>query len=178
MITQVKTNWNFIALPFNQSINKTEIMVTMNNVTYTWTDAVAAGIISDYLFGWDRNAQSYHFANTLEPGYGYWVYAYEACELKAPSMGTMFDGYITHVKQKWNIIGLPNDEPMNKTDITVTYLGMEYTWSDAVAAGIISDYIFNWDRTGQTYTFADTLEPGYSYWMYAFSECTLKNDQI
>jgi hypothetical protein len=50
-----------------------------------WSDAVTSGIISDYVFGWDRNTQSYIFTDTFEPGESYWIYAYQPCVLKKAS---------------------------------------------------------------------------------------------
>jgi len=173
-ISLLLEGWNFVSLPFNQSINKGSLLVNVDGFDHTWSDAVAAGYVNDYVFGWDRSGQAYMFADTLAPGYGYWMYTYESCELKAPTASTLSDGYITGLESYWNIIGMPDDVPLNKTDIIVNYDGSDYTWDDAVTYGYINGNIFGWDHTGQSYTFSDILEPGYAYWMYAYYDCTLK----
>jgi hypothetical protein len=57
-------------------------MITYNEIDYTWADAVSEGIVNNYIFGWDRDTQSYNIADTLEPGYAYWLYSYYPCILK------------------------------------------------------------------------------------------------
>jgi hypothetical protein len=175
-IAALSEGWNFVALPFNQSINKENLVVNYEGMDHDWSDAVSDGYVSDYLFGWDRLLQSYQFADTLIPGYGYWVYAYDECELKAPIFDVNFEGYITVVEENWNMIGLPNNAPMNKADVMINHEGTDYSWSDAVSNGYISDYIFCWDSLLQSYTFSDIIDPGYGYWFYAYYCCKLKEN--
>jgi len=174
IITNLSNNWNFVSLPFNQSSNKTDIIVEYADANYTWYGAVTNGYINDYVFGWNRTFQSYNFAYTLEPGYGYWLYAYEPCELWVEKITITPDDYITDLEADWNIVGVPYNRPVNKTDILVN----DISWSDAVTAGIINDHVFGWDRSGQSYNFADTFMPGYAYWMYAYQPCTLKKTNV
>jgi len=54
---------------------------------------------------------------------------------------------------------------LTKTDVS---------WNTAVSNGWISDYVFGWDRSGQSYNFADMFMPGHAYWMYAYQPCTLR----
>jgi len=172
-ITNMQNNWNFISLPFNQSVNKADVIVNNAGINYTWSDAVSNGYISDYIFGWNRVTQGYGFADTFEPGYGYWIYAYGISGLWAENISVTTDVFITSVKENWNIIGAPDLENIDKTDIIVKYSGTDYSWSDAVSNGYISDFIFGWNRTTQGYEFSDTLENGFSYWMYAYFDCIL-----
>jgi len=173
-ISDLLDNWNFVSLLFNQSVGKPDLIVNYEGTNYNWSNAVSNGYISDYIFGWNRVSQGYEFVDTFEPGYGYWIYSYENCELLAPETSMNFDGYITDIKANWNIFGLPNDQSANKTDIIVNYDDTDYNWSDAVSNGYINDYIFGWNRVSQGYEFADTLTPGYSYWMFAYQPCNLK----
>ena len=168
-ITDLSSNWNFVALSLNQSINKTDLIVKYNAADHSWTDAVSDGYVSDFIFGWDRLGQSYTFNSALEPGYGYWIYVYNPCQLWIPIMSTNSDNYITDIEQNWNIVGLPDDENVSKGDLIIDGI----SWADAVTGGYISDYIFGWDRLGQSYTFTDALEPGYAYWIYAYVSCNL-----
>jgi len=178
IITEVQVSdlfnqWNFISLPFNQSVSKNNLIINYNGTDYNWSDAVAASIVNDYIFGWNRDSQTYEFANILTPGFGYWLYAYDGCELRAESVTILPDTYITNIKQSWNIIGVPNDQNISKSNIIVDYSGTNYIWADAVTAGIVNNYVFGWSRATQSYNFADAFEPGYGYWMYAYYDCTL-----
>jgi hypothetical protein len=178
-VTLLTNNWNFISLPFNQSISKTDLVVSTGGNSYSWNNAVSSGIINEYLFGWNRIGQNYIFAETLEPGYGYWIYAYDNCEIWVENVTATLDTYITNLEKNWNIVGVSYDQSVNKNDLTVNYAGMDYTWTDAINAGIINDYVFGWDRTGQYYTFANTFEPGKAYWVYSYEDCILsRSDSI
>ena len=75
-------NWNLIAIPFNESIVKTDITVTYNETDYNWWDAVNEGIIVGFIYGWDEIVQGYEFVDVLHPGKGYWMYAYFNCNLE------------------------------------------------------------------------------------------------
>ena len=169
-ITNLTSNWNLISLPFNQTVDKINITIHHFNNNYTWSEAVSNGYISDFIFNWNRSSQSYIFTYSLDQGYGYWFYAYEPCELWAHNIILVSDDYITDIENGWNIVSLPYDSPVDKTDILVDSV----PWITAVDNGWISDYVFGWSRTGQGYIFSDTLMPGYAYWLYAYQPCTLK----
>jgi len=169
-VTDLLNNWNFVSLPFNQSVSKTDLIVKYGTLEYTWSESVSYGYVSDFIFGWDRPGQYYTFNDALEPGYGYWLYAYEPCELWVENITITSDDYITGLEADWNIVGVPHDQPVDKTNILVN----DISWADAVTAGSINEYVFGWDRTGQSYNFADTFMPGYAYWVYAYQPCVLK----
>jgi len=173
LICPLLNSWNFVALPFNQSVSKTNLIVSYGSTEYSWADAASLGYVSNYIFNWNRNIQSYEIEDILEPGEGYWVYTYEPCVLKAPVFNINFDGYITDLKQNWNMIGLPNNVPAGKSILQINYNGMTYSWADAVSAGIVTNVIFGWDEITQSYIVTDTLEPGSAYWIYAYNDCTL-----
>jgi len=175
-ISQLKPGWNFVSLPFNQTIDKSYLIVNYEGTNYNWAEATSPSngpMVSSYLFGWNRDTQSYIFADTLEPGYGYWVYSYMDIELKAPVFSVNFDGYITTLKSGWNVIGIPNNLPEDKVDIIVESGGTEYTWAEAIdpANGpIIESYLFGWDNIAQSYIFSDTLNPGDALWLYSYED--------
>ncbi len=177
-VTFLSTNWNFISLPFNQSVDKTDFVVNCEGTYHTWFEAVSDGIISDYVFGWDRDSQGYTFVDTLGSGYGYWVYASESCELWIENISITSDEYVTHLEENWNIVGMPQNQSANKIDIIVNYNSSDHTWTEAISDGIVNDYVFGWSRIGQSYSFIDTFEPGYSYWIYAYQPCTLKKTNV
>jgi hypothetical protein len=127
-------------------------------------------LINSYMFGWNRTLQSYYFEINLNPGFGYWFYAYEPCDILVQYDNISIDSYITNLEAGWNAISLPYNQLVNKTEIFID----DVPWNIAVSNGLISDFVFGWDRNTQSYNFADTLMPGFAYWMYAYQSCTLK----
>jgi len=185
-VTNISSGWNFIALPFQTnefsppiSKNQLQIKASGGITTYDWATAVSEGLVSDYLFGWDKVYQTYVFSNELEPGNGYWLYAYEDCTVSLVNISIEPSTVITTVEQNWNVISAASDQSLTKNDIIVHFNGTDYTWADATSGTypldgpIISDYFFGWSSTSQTYVFSDILEPGYAYWMYAYEPCML-----
>jgi len=85
-----------------------------------------------------------------------------------------FDGRISSVVAGWNVVGLPYNDPVLKSELLVDVGGIEYSWVDAVGAGLVSDVLFGWDVVGQSYVFSDELGIGDGYWLYAFSDLLLK----
>jgi len=82
-ITSLSEKWNMFSTPFDYSVNKADIIVEYDGTDYTWADAVSGGIVADALFGWDRTAtpQQYKSYDILDPGCGYWLWAYYECVL-------------------------------------------------------------------------------------------------
>ncbi len=77
-ITEVKSNWNIISIPYYLDIEKTDLLVD----DVLWDTAVSNGWVSDYVFGWNELGQSYVFSDVFEPGQAYWLYSYQECQLK------------------------------------------------------------------------------------------------
>ncbi len=176
LITELKHNWNFVSLPTNLSVNTSEIIVFYNDAFITWQEAIDNGIISQYIFGWNRTLQSYQFDDTLIPGYGYWIYAPEDCELWTFNYERNLDGYITHLKADWNVLGSSCDYPLDKDILIINHNGSNYNWTEIVNMGIVSDFVFGWDNVGQSYLFSDTFDEGSCYWMFVYQECILKRE--
>jgi len=168
-------DWNIISVPFNRSYDKSNITVEYLDVNYTWTDAVTAGIIIDFFYGWNRSAQNYETKDALEPGEGYWIYSYYNCSFWITGEKNN-DDYITNLLANWNMVGSPYDDPIEKQNLTIIYDETTYSWSDAVTAGIIIDFIYKWNASAQNYETTDVLAPDLGYWMYAYYDCTLKKD--
>jgi hypothetical protein len=174
LVINASKGWNLISIPFNLSTNLSTITIKYCNISYNWSEAIVQNIISGSIFGWNRQYQSYFIGSELQPGHGYWMYAYDPCEMWVQHISIQSDNFITDIMKNWNVISIPSNQLVDKTDIIVEYLGTDYTWSDAVTAGLVSDYLFSWNRPGQTYGFADMFQPGYSYWMYSYEACRLK----
>ena len=181
IITTTLPSWNFISVPFNQTITKTNLFIRYEDNDYTWSEAAAQGFIISAIFYWNRTDQIYDSTNILNPGEGYWMYAYYECEIWATELGPMVtDDYITSLKYTWNIIGLPTNEPLSKTSLSVIYDGEVYNWTQATTnqnptnSPLILSFIYDWIRSNQIYEPTDSLNPGYAYWMYAYEACILK----
>jgi hypothetical protein len=183
-ITMVLTGWNFVSLPFNQTISKTNLIVIYQGTEYTWAQAVTAGHVIDTIFKWNRTStpQTYELTDTLTPGHGYWIYAYHTCNIWATNLNPMVStAYITTLSVKWNIFGVPVNQNVNKTSLIVNYLGVDYTWTQATTndnptgGPIVVKDLFGWNRnTPQGYLLSDILNAGHSYWIYSYYTCILK----
>lgn len=89
----------------------------------------------------------YNLADTLTPGKGYWN------KLKFPVLyfaGNIFSSLITNVNQEWNIIGSISF-PIPITNIT------------SQPEGILRSPFYGYTSSG--YKVADTIKPGYGYWV-------------
>jgi len=95
------------------------------------------------------------------------------CELIAAIVSYFMIDYQVFVDNYWNLISLPANESINKTDLIIRYNGSEYSWDAAVSNDYIVDYIFGWDQINQSYIFADILKPGYGYWIFGKVSCNL-----
>jgi parallel beta-helix repeat protein len=82
IITTLKPKWNMMSAPYDHPITKNMVTITSNNTEYTWSEAVTNHIISDTVFGWEAQNQTYVFASSFEPGKCYWMYAFEECVIK------------------------------------------------------------------------------------------------
>jgi len=175
-ITNTSVGWNFISTPYNQQLDSYEFFYKYDGYYYDWALATMdfnptnSPLINSFMFGWNRTQQTYTFESNLDPGYGCWMYAYQPVEIWIQEDTAPVDDNITDLEQGWNIVGVPHDQPVNKTNILVD----DVPWITAVGNGWISDFVFGWSRTGQSYIFADTFMPGYAYWMCAYQPCVLK----
>ena len=172
----IDMGWNFISFPINQSVNNAYLIINFNESDISWTQATTndnptgSPIVDPNIFGWNRNVQSYTANNVFNPGYGYWLYCYQPCEIWIQNTMITSDSYITTIEPNWNIVSIPNDEPVNKADILVN----DTVWADAVVAGLIDDNMFGWNSTIQSYNLAAMINPGEADWMYAYQPCILK----
>ena len=81
MLSILSSGWNMISIPYCQSFDKSGILVSNDNDTYTWSEAVTLGIVDNNIFGWDATNQTYLISDIMDPYLGYWLYAYESCIL-------------------------------------------------------------------------------------------------
>ena len=157
-----------------------------NGDYYSWLNATTSNnptgspLIDPNTFGWDRSGQTYELGSTFDPGYGYWVFSYQTCELLA-DVNALPTNQITDLEPNWNLIGIPTDEPISKSGVIVNYDGSDYTWAEATTSSnptgspLLDPNIFGWDSLGQTYEMIDTFEPGKAYWLFSYQSCTMRS---
>jgi hypothetical protein len=167
--------WNLFSLPVNQSFQKENITIRYLGEGHTWESAVENHTIVDFVYDWYTNIQDYNTTNILNPGEGYWLYAYEACDLVISSKINS-DGYITDVYPGWNLIGLPFNSSLAKENLYFYYDEMDHTWESAVENNTVLPFIYGWDESIQNYDFTDILYPERGYWIYVNEHCILKRE--
>ena len=84
-ITSLSEDWNVVGCPQNNEVSKSMIEVTQDGSVYSWQDAVNAGILNEYVFGWNSLSQSYTFSDVFTPGSAYWMYTFLPCKLRTNS---------------------------------------------------------------------------------------------
>jgi PKD repeat protein len=175
-VTSINSGWNFISVPVNRSIPLSNLIIKKNESYYNWSEASSSNnplgipLIESTIFGWNRGMQLSDIVNSLNPGYGYWLYSYKQLDVSITDDPVSIPTTITTLKQKWNNIGIPYNQPVNKNDILIN----DTLWSQAVIIGWIDDNIFSWDSTSQTYTLETVFHPGKAYWLYAYQQCMME----
>jgi subtilisin family serine protease len=170
----LEEKWNIAALPFDQSIFKEYGIIKFNNSYYTWNNAVNNSIIVGILKNWNRSLQDYENLNYFYPGYGYWTFSNETCDMLFFENSSTDTINITECLDDWNLIGLPFDISLSKEQIIVVNNSIEYNWSEAVDEGIIDDHISDWVERKQRYVYVNTLHPNRGYWVFSYyDDCIL-----
>jgi hypothetical protein len=82
-ITDLLSKWNVMGLPYATSLAQTALDIVYSGTHYTWAEATTGAdpIILGFIYGWDSSSQMYAVQTTIEPGQGYWMYAYHDCSL-------------------------------------------------------------------------------------------------
>ena len=81
--------------------------------------------------------------------------------------------YMIPLSEEWNFVSFLVNESVAKSDINVRYLGVNYSWQDAVTGGIIVNLIYGWSPSLKNYYVSDVFDPGAGYWVYAYEACHL-----
>lgn len=175
-ISNVLPGWNFMSAPYNHTQDTHEFLFKYDGFYYNWTHATSdlnptgSSLVNQFLFGWNRTQQTYIFSRNLEPGFGYWMYAYKPCKLWNQYDTIPEDKFITTLQPGWNTISIPFDQAIGKEDILVDAVN----WTTAVSNGWVSNFVFGWNRSEQYYDFSNVCVPGEAYWVYAYISCELK----
>ena len=165
--------WNFVSLPVDRIVDKTNLKIWNGSELLLWPDAVSNNIVNSYMFGWNRSTQSYSFSDKFAPGSGYWMYANDVSEIWIED-NTKLNPEITLFEKDWNMAGISANQTVNFSELMIRYNATDYSWMDAVNMSIINNYVFGWDSVGQSYVFSTQFTPGQAYWFYTFQQCMLK----
>jgi hypothetical protein len=78
-ITELQTNWNIVGLPFNTTLSKNDLVIYHNGTSYNWSEATTGPepFILGFIYEWNPVSQGYLLSDVLQPGKGYWMYAYD-----------------------------------------------------------------------------------------------------
>jgi len=170
--------WNLFSIPFNHSINKSDIIVRWNNTDLTWEAAVAGGIIIDYFYGWNDTTQQYELNTEFQPQTAYWIWAYYDCSFLLTNQNNT-DHYLTHLNTSWTLIGNPTQNIVPLSTIQILYNTTYYSWQNATSnnnelgTSLLLNFLYLWDKTSQGYSPHDYLTPGEGFWTYCYYPCTL-----
>jgi subtilase family serine protease len=80
----LQAGWNMIGDPFNASIPLQNVTFNDGSETFAQGTANANPLIYPTLYSYTAGSSSYTSANSLSPGLGYWVYAYQATTMDVP----------------------------------------------------------------------------------------------
>jgi hypothetical protein len=88
--------------------------------------------------------------------------------------------YVTTISKNWNYISIPLNTSYNKYDLLIYHNDNKYTWDESTTNNnptgqpFLNSFIFDWDRSLQTYIFTDILQPGHGYWIYGYQPCEIR----
>ena len=82
------TGWNMIGVPRPNTVSVADLTLSYAGQSYTFAAAAEAGLIVNSLFTYQAGDTTYESMTgstaTLQPYYGYWLYAYHPCTLVFP----------------------------------------------------------------------------------------------
>ncbi len=168
--------WNFVSIPCDWMY----VGGTLIN-GYTWENATTnnnptgSPIIIPTFFSWDKNAQSYFIVHMDGLGGntdGTWIFSYTSCDIEFLVLNIPL-GWDVDLRQGWNTLGGLWYDYMTKNDFVIDW---NYTWGEAVSLGLISDYVFGWHSSSQSYYFPYEFNTYEAYWIFAYEDCILEDN--
>ena len=127
--------WNLVSIPFyNPSAGASSI--------FPW--AIAGPL------GYDASSGSYYYAESIQPGAGYWVFSLS--DMDIPMVGEPISRYVFPVQRGWNLVGATIDSiPVDTVSISPS-------------GSVIS--LFEFDATTRNYLPSSVLAPCKGYWIF------------
>ena len=126
--------------------------------------------------GWNYTIKDDHELNLtdLKPGVGYVIDGEESFTLEIPGKPVELP-YLVELQEGWNLIGVPVNETVQVSNVTVRANHKRYTYSKAVEEGIVSAFLWTY-RDGRWVHLEKngSMIPGEAYMMEAALECKLE----
>ncbi len=154
---QLSPGWSLIAAPLIPSTN------TFSSVIFDDASGATYAMAHDQATGYEIQSSS----DAVEQARGYWLGTDTAFTWDLDGSRDLNEIHFP-INEGWNLIGNPLWFPSHVNGIMVVSSGTEYSWGDAVAAGIISDELLTWDGAGSTYTGTLELNAWNGYWLACY----------
>jgi len=177
IITNIKAN------PNPQQVNKS-VNISCDIIEYDEVDKVKVHITypDNSTHNETMLGGSYYYSAiySLIGTYTYYIWVNDTSENINISSNYSFDivesiviHYNISLQQGWNLISLPFNQSVDIENVTINYLGMNYTWNQAVENSTVLPFIYRWDAETQNYGFTDIINPGEGHWLYANNACDM-----
>jgi hypothetical protein len=138
-------------------------------------DTSLGGVITDqapgfsYMFSYQAESLRYTVAPATEGASqtaGYWIANTVGYEWTMAGERDL-NWVLTPLAPGWNLVSYPMwfNGPLNGVEVLSG--GANYTWDEAVDAGIINPTVYGYDSDQDNYVVAETLEPWNGYWVRA-----------
>ncbi|MFH2051548.1 MAG: choice-of-anchor D domain-containing protein [bacterium] len=135
----------------------------------TWDDVLFDDLPgTGYLFSYE-GAAGYAQVEASDPvvrGQGLWVATTDAAAWTMTGV-RVEEPLAVELRQGWNLVGYPLWFPASVAGLTVEKDGISYTWAGAVAAGLVSPQVYDYDPVLGDYVLTVGLEAWRGYWIAA-----------
>ena len=162
-----------------------EFIIRINESFCSWYAACAewnpsgSSILDVNVFSWGRIEYYYDIVDEMNPGYAYWLYCHQPCEVWVEPIISSYDTFVTELQPGWNLLSNDYIISLEKQYLLVEYNATLYDWSNATSSNnptgspLLDITMFGWDSTMQIYSLSDELVPGQGYWSYAYQNCKI-----
>ena len=179
-ITDLFEGWNYISLPFEESITTDDLLVVFKGKVLSWEEALLEKIICQDPLTINKVTGAMEMTDFLQPGNGYMIKSQRdhitllVNQVDLPESESMITPLPLAI---WQLFGLPFSHEVTIGDLIFVYRGKEYNFKEAVKQGYVYGVIYNFNRETQRYEFLmdddEILKPGYGYYIQ-----TLQNSLI
>ena len=138
-----RQGWNMFSLPVNKITTKDELLRGCS--------------VKSPVYHYNTIERKYEIKDSIEPGYGYWIYLDSSCSINVDGDAVNLENIID-LKFGWNQI----------SSISTPIEFQSIKGSCDVKGGP-----WRYNPLTRMYEFASILEPGYGYWVYVSGECRL-----
>jgi len=179
----LSSGWNCVSIPFNKTVNPSDITINYNSSMYSWSEAWENGLIEPSVFYWDTLNQRYDYMISddvaFHAGVGYWLFAYDDCsiyfeEKEKPSWNETVQSMVPG----WINVGIPFSQKLQLGDFKILYDGEEYNWSEAWGMSLLEPSVFYFNASIQQYQYIIEddayIFPGQGLWIYSYINGIIK----